>query len=188
MNLFDLCKAIKIQNEDPLDTDATFDDFFEDEEAADIILSINSVNNSICNSNDWNFREAKTTFQTVIAEDEYTKPFGKIWKMKHEGQVTPLGEIHYDYIIDYPQTGTPYNYSFYADKLILYPTPTEVKTVTAYYYTNYFAKSINESSEIVDTSSLANGTDYSIIPVHLQFFCSIFAVFLQLPESFRLLS
>jgi len=70
MNLFDLCKAIKIQNEDPLDTDATFDDFFEDEEAADIILSINSVNNSICNSNDWNFREAKTTFQTVIAEDE----------------------------------------------------------------------------------------------------------------------
>lgn len=167
MNLFDICKKIKIQNEDPIDSEDTFEDFLEDDEAADVIQSINFVNNSICNNQDWNFRERRTTFQTVISQDEYTKPFGKIWKLKHEGQVSPLVEIHYDYIIDNPQSGTPYNYAFYADKLVLYPTPIEAKIVTAYFYTNNFAKKINQSQQVIDAISLENETDYSIIPAHL---------------------
>ena len=83
---------------------------------------------------EWNFRKSVMTFQTVDGQSAYDMPLGIIEKqgVKVEGVTNPLTFESAPYSLD-NSSGTPSRYYIQGDKLVLYPTPTDARTVTVHY-------------------------------------------------------
>jgi len=118
--------------------------------------AINRVNKSIVLSNDFWFRQNKTT---LVVDDsiEFANPAtGKILFIKDNA-------IHYRYELDYTKiydgTSAGLVYSFFGDK-ILFPSSDPSVTVDIYYLTD--SPAVNASG--VEISEMTTITDVSIIP------------------------
>ena len=82
----------------------------------------------------WNFRKDSTTFQTVAGQSIYDMPAGIIEKqgVRVEGVTYPLTNEKSPYNLA-TSSGLPNRYYVQGSKLVLYPTPTDVRTVTVHY-------------------------------------------------------
>lgn len=85
-------------------------------------------------SEEWNFRKDLTTFQTVAGQSIYVMPAGLIEKqgVRVEGVTYPLANEKSPYNLA-TSSGTPNRYYVQGSKLVLYPTPTDARTVTVHY-------------------------------------------------------
>ncbi len=122
---------------------------------------LNRVNAEICSSENWWFRESKTTMTINANTIEHSNPVnGKI-----TGIIIDNLEYFYDYDFEkfYKNTYSGQTYSFFNDK-ILFPKLSENKTATIFYLTNNFAK--NAAGEL--KSSMVLEDDTSIIPESFQ--------------------
>lgn len=116
----------------------------------DTIDAIKNANADFMRSKYHNFRGRKTTFSTVIGQQEYPNIYGNI----HEDGMFVLNDssnivVKYDY--DYrefistgsQQTGMPLKYSIFNNKIIFDKVPDAVYEITLLYDTNNFVKQIN---------------------------------------------
>ena len=85
-------------------------------------------------SEQFNFRKDTLTFSTVAGQSEYTKPVGIIEKLgvRVTGVTNPLTHEKTPYDLQ-TLSGLPSKYYIQGSKLVLYPTPTDVRTVTIHY-------------------------------------------------------
>lgn len=129
---------------------------------------IKTVIDEVCSKYPWTFREKKYTFNTVVAQREYTLPSGcaaiNIIKdgIRVSGVAQPLYFVlHSDLDILAQASGKPNKYSVYASKLILDPTPDAVYSVQLKYLTSNYATTSDGATE---KANLELETDISIIP------------------------
>lgn len=131
MNYFEiiksLCRSMALRKRPP----SMFS--IETEEMHKYKQLINNALNEIF-SEEWNFRKDVITFITVAGQSIYDMPAGIIEKkgMKIEGVSSPLLLIQNPYELD-TSSGTPQGYYVQGSKLVLYPTPTDVRIVTVHY-------------------------------------------------------
>ena len=94
------------------------------------------INNALAEifSEEWNFRKDVTTFQTVAGQSIYDMPLGIIEKqgVRVDGVTYPLVNEKAPYNLT-TSNGLPNRYYVQGSKLVLYPTPTDVRTVTVHY-------------------------------------------------------
>jgi len=129
---------------------------------------INQILEEVCSKYYWTFRERSFTLHTVAGQREYSLPSdvatADIIKngIRIQNSFRPLYfMISSDLDCIAQQSGKPYRYSVYSDKLILDPTPDAVYTLTIKYLTANFAY----ASDGVTAQPVLNlGTDVTIIP------------------------
>ena len=110
---------------------ASFDD--TDEEPIQYKQYINQALNEVF-SEEWNFRKDLVTFQTVAGQSSYDMPAGIIEKagVRVEGVSYPLTNQKQPYYLE-EKSGLPCSYYVQGSKLVLYPTPTDIRTVTVHF-------------------------------------------------------
>lgn len=85
-------------------------------------------------SEEWNFRKDLLTFSTVAGQGSYSMPSGIIEKqgVRVEGVTYPLSNEKAPYNLPIAN-GLPRSYYVQYPNLVLYPTPTDVRTATVHY-------------------------------------------------------
>lgn len=116
---------------------------------------IRNIVEEICTKFPWTFKECKYTFLASKSCQEYSIPddivASNIVKngIKIDGNFQPLEFIYHDDLDKLAYTeGIPLKYSFYGEKLLLYPVPDKdyslnIKYLTAYYATDGTSKKAN---------------------------------------------
>lgn len=126
---------------------------------------IRNIVEEICTKFPWTFKERKYTFVTEKAVCEYAVPENIVPSnivkngIKIEGNLQPLEFIYHDDFDKLPKAeASPLKYSFYGNKLLLYPAPDKAYAVSIKYLTAYYA-----TDGVAEKPNLELETDRCII-------------------------
>ena len=135
-NFLEICQYISLMPNSELSTVNGITDVTTEERNA-INRALMVIWNEVDN---WDFRYKKTTFSTEAGVAEYALPVGagyiKENGVKIEGNNTPLIYEPNHEVLN-PAEGSPTKYYIEGGDIVLYPTPTDIKTVTLKYRNNY---------------------------------------------------
>lgn len=127
---------------------------------------IRNIIEEICTKFPWTFKERKYTFSTESSCYEYDIPENTVPSnivkngIKIEGNLQPLEFIYHDEFDTLGNSqGMPLKYSFYGNKLLLYPTPEKTYSICIKYLTAYYA-----TDGETEKANLEVETDSCIIP------------------------
>jgi len=163
MNYFEIIKKVAVCPGINLKEPQVFDT--SDSQIKKIKNAVNQALKSVCSCWDWNFRVKKTVFESVSGLSEYNGVGGNIFKVLCERDISTQYELTYSSDIDImSRSGIPCSYKIRFGKIALYPTPSESKTVTVYYYTDKYAY----TDEQVEKEELEYETDVPLIPEKYQ--------------------
>ena len=131
MNYFDLikslCRSIALKKRPPTSFNDTQETMYKYKQL---------ITNALADifSEEWNFRKDILTFQTVAGQSSYDMPLGIIEKqgVRVVGVTYPLNNEKAPYNLT-TSNGIPNRYYVQGSKLVLYPTPTDARTVTVHY-------------------------------------------------------
>jgi len=164
MNYFEIVKKVALCPGINLKEPQVFDT--SDSQIKKIKDAVNQALVSVCSCWDWKFRVKKTTFLTSPGVAEYSNVNGRITRVSLEKDQSSSIELAYDQSPSLVvQSGTPYSYGVEFARIVLYPVPTESKTVTVLYLTDKYALTGDGQTE---KSQLELETDVPLIPEKFQ--------------------
>lgn len=153
-SFLEICQYISFMPNSELSTINGITDVSPDDKNA-INRALMQIWNEVDN---WDFRYKKTTFSTEAGVADYALPVGagfiKENGVKIEGNNTPLIYEPNHELLN-PLSGNTTKYWIEGGDIILYPTPTSVKTVTLKYRNNYPVITVST----VEQDFFVNATD-----------------------------